>query len=143
LPVSSSWSRSSARRHECDPHGLFLKPSLARFSFSLVDLEGWLGERLLEMIEAEQKGGPIPAARKIRPMEMVVGAGRSSAALAQVEALGGVRRDRRIESSAFLPAQPRPTPLDGNLFPGRDSSPSLDRDGADSENAVKRNDVSH
>jgi len=109
LPVSSSWSRSSARRHECDPHGLFLKPSLARFSFSLVDLEGWLGERLLEMIEAEQKGGPIPAARKIRPTEKVVGAGRSSAALAQVEALGGVRRDpsNRVERVPPRSAAPR------------------------------------
>jgi DNA-binding LacI/PurR family transcriptional regulator len=54
-------------------NGLFLKPSLTQFSLSLVDLGCWLGEHLLALIEAKRKGGAIPFARKIWPMEMVVG----------------------------------------------------------------------
>ena len=54
-------------------NGLFLKPSLTQFSLSLVDLGCWLGEHLLELIEAKRKGSPIPFARKIWPLEMVVG----------------------------------------------------------------------
>jgi len=48
-----------------------------------------------------------------------------------------------IELSTFLPAQPHHLLLDGNLSPGHESSPSRDRDSTDSENAIKRNDVSH
>jgi hypothetical protein len=33
--------------------------------------------------------------------------------------------------------------LDGNLFPGHESSPSLARGGIDSENAMIRNDGNH
>jgi DNA-binding LacI/PurR family transcriptional regulator len=54
-------------------NGLFLKPSLTQFSLSLVDLGCWLGEHLLALIDAKQKGRAIPFARKIWPMEMVVG----------------------------------------------------------------------
>jgi DNA-binding LacI/PurR family transcriptional regulator len=54
-------------------NGLFLKPSLTQFSLSLVDLGGWLGEHLLALIDAKRKGAAIPFARKIWPMEMVVG----------------------------------------------------------------------
>jgi len=58
--------------------GLFLKPSLTRFSLSLVDLGCWLGEHMLALIEAKQTGKTIPFARKIWPMEMVVGASTMS-----------------------------------------------------------------
>jgi len=59
-------------------NGLFLKPSLTQFSLSLVDLGCWLGEHLLALIDAKQKGKTIPFARKIWPMEMVVGASTMS-----------------------------------------------------------------
>jgi DNA-binding LacI/PurR family transcriptional regulator len=54
-------------------NGLFLKPSLTQFGLSLVDLGCWLGEHMLALIEAKQMGKMIPFARKIWPMEMVVG----------------------------------------------------------------------
>jgi hypothetical protein len=51
--------------------------------------------------------------------------------------------DKFLEPGAFLFAQPHHVLLDGNLFAGHESSPSRDRDGTDSGNAIKRNDVSH
>jgi hypothetical protein len=51
--------------------------------------------------------------------------------------------DELIESGAFLRAQPDHVLLDGNLFAGHESSPSLDRDGTDSDNPGKGNDGSH
>jgi DNA-binding LacI/PurR family transcriptional regulator len=54
-------------------NGVLLKPPLTQFSLSLVDLGCWLGEHLLALIDAKRKGETIPFARKIWPMEMVVG----------------------------------------------------------------------
>jgi hypothetical protein len=51
--------------------------------------------------------------------------------------------DERVEPSALLFAQPDNVLLDSNRFAGHESSPSLNRDGTDSEIAVKGNDVSH
>jgi hypothetical protein len=51
--------------------------------------------------------------------------------------------DQLVEPSTFLLAQPHHVLLDGNLIAGHESSPSLDRDSTDSENAIKRNDVNH
>ena len=48
-----------------------------------------------------------------------------------------------IESSTFLSAQPHHVLLNGNLFPGHESSPSLDRDSTDSHNAIKRLSLIH
>jgi hypothetical protein len=51
--------------------------------------------------------------------------------------------DKFLEPGAFLLAEPHHVLLDGNLFAGHESSPSRDRDGRDSDNAGKRNDVRH
>ena len=51
--------------------------------------------------------------------------------------------DKFPEPGALLLAQPHHVLLDGNFFAGHESSPSRDRDGTDSDNPVKRYDVSH
>jgi hypothetical protein len=51
--------------------------------------------------------------------------------------------DQLLEPKPFLLAQPDHLFLDGNLLAGHESSPSLDRDGSDSDCVVKGNDVSH
>jgi hypothetical protein len=51
--------------------------------------------------------------------------------------------DELFELGAFLLTQPDHVFLAGNLLAGRESSPSLDRDGTDSDFAIKRNDVRH
>ena len=53
--------------------GLFLKPSLTQFRLLLVELGCWLGEHILELIEAKRSGETMPFTREIWPMEMVVG----------------------------------------------------------------------
>jgi hypothetical protein len=50
--------------------------------------------------------------------------------------------DQLIELSRFLPLS-LTTYFLTDLSPGHESSPSRDRDSTDSENAIKRNDVSH
>lgn len=51
----------------------FLKPSLTQFRLSLVDLGRWLGEHMLTRIAAKKSGETAPLARKIWPMEIVLG----------------------------------------------------------------------
>jgi DNA-binding LacI/PurR family transcriptional regulator len=53
--------------------GLSLSPPLTQFRLSLVDLGIWVGEHMLAMIEAKQDGKTIPVARKIWPMDIVLG----------------------------------------------------------------------
>ena len=52
-------------------------------------------------------------------------------------------RMKSAELLALLRAQPHDVFLDGNLFPGHESPPSLLRSDRDSELAVKINDGSH
>ncbi len=89
--------------------------------------------------EAAMRGITFPASRVLwPPLPGAVGpiAGRREG---DAPAFGcGLQKP-----GAFLIAQPHHVFLDGNFFVGHDSSPSRDRDGADSDNAIKRNDVSH
>ena len=51
--------------------------------------------------------------------------------------------DKVVEPSALLFAQLDYVLLDGNLLPGHELSPSCNRQGIDSDNPVKLNDLSH
>jgi hypothetical protein len=51
--------------------------------------------------------------------------------------------DKVVEPGAPLFAQLDYVLLDANLWPGYESSPSRNRQGIDSDNPVKLNDVSH
>jgi len=52
---------------------LFLSPSLTQFRLSLTELGAWLGGHMAALIEARRAGATMPPARKIWPMEIVLG----------------------------------------------------------------------
>lgn len=58
---------------ETPTFGLFLQPALTRFRLELVELGRWLGEHMIDLVEAKRAGQPSPLVHKIWPLEMVVG----------------------------------------------------------------------